>query len=97
MRIRASFLVILVGVVMLLTPLAYASPPDPSWIRGMYDDGDFDNVVVLITSGAGAVQPFPLSEVDSVLPVITWPSASDEQPVPSHALSALRARSPPLV
>ena len=36
-----------------LTPMAYASPPDPSWIRGIYDDGDFDNVVVLITSAAG--------------------------------------------
>ena len=25
-----------------LTPLAYASPPDPSWVRGIYDDADYD-------------------------------------------------------
>jgi hypothetical protein len=29
-----------------LTPLAYASPPDPTWIEGMYDDADGDDIVV---------------------------------------------------
>src|SRR5580765_2633410 len=31
-----------------LSVLAYASPPDPSWVRGVYDDADFDDVVCLI-------------------------------------------------
>ena len=46
----------LVGVVSLtaaLPAIAYASPPDPSWIRGIYDDEDFDNIVVLIMSATG--------------------------------------------
>ena len=33
-----------------LTPLAYASPPDQTWIGGFYDDADFDDVVLLATS-----------------------------------------------
>jgi hypothetical protein len=32
----------------LLVPLAFASPPDPSWIAGVYDGGDSDDVVTLI-------------------------------------------------
>jgi hypothetical protein len=44
--------VTLTGPVLLLA-LAYASPPDPAWIRGMYDDGDGDDVIVRVTSASG--------------------------------------------
>ena len=33
--------------------LAYASPPDPSWIPGIYDDHDYDDVVGMVTDGTG--------------------------------------------
>ena len=33
-----------------LTPLAYASPPDQTWIGGFYDDADYDDVVLLALS-----------------------------------------------
>jgi len=32
---------------------AYASPPDPNWIPGMYDDRDCDDVVGMVTDAAG--------------------------------------------
>jgi hypothetical protein len=35
---------------MLLAPLAYAGPPDPGWIPGIYDEDDFDDVVGSATS-----------------------------------------------
>lgn len=38
-----------------LTPLAYASPPDQSWLGGFYDDADYDDVVLLATSIAVAL------------------------------------------
>lgn len=38
--------------------LAYGGPPDPFWIRGVYDGADYDDVVLLTTSEAGAA---PLS------------------------------------
>jgi hypothetical protein len=43
----------------LLLVLAYASPPDPAWIPGVYDDADFDDVIVQVTSATGHV-PFDL-------------------------------------
>ena len=55
---------ILLAVVTLIVPvlllvLAYASPPDPAWIRGVYDDGDFDDVIARVTSASGHL-PFDL-------------------------------------
>ena len=38
---------LLVSVLVALTPLAYASPPDPTYISGLWDDGDYDDVVIL--------------------------------------------------
>ena len=38
-----------------LTPLAYASPPDQTWIGGFYDDADYDDVVLLAMSLAVAL------------------------------------------
>ena len=48
----------LLVVLLLLAPvalpgLAHASPPDPTWIHGIYDDGDGDDVVSRIASGTG--------------------------------------------
>ncbi len=45
-------------ILLLLAPvalpgLAHASPPDPTWIQGIYDDDDGDSVVTLIASGTG--------------------------------------------
>ena len=37
-----------------ITPAAHASPPDASWIPGVYDDDDQDEVIGLVTSATGA-------------------------------------------
>lgn len=50
-------LLTVVSATVVLPAVAYASPPDPSWIPGIYDDGDFDNVVDMITSATGHVAP----------------------------------------
>ena len=55
--------VLFVCVMAALTPLAHASPSDPSWIAGLWDDADYDDVVILITSSVGAVEPHLLSEI----------------------------------
>ena len=44
-------LALVIGIVLvLLTPLAYLEPPDPLWIGGIWDDDDFDAIVVLVQS-----------------------------------------------
>ena len=46
---------ILLATVTVLTPLAYASPPDPLWIPGIYDDDDQDDVIVAVSNADGSV------------------------------------------
>jgi len=44
-------------VLLIITPvtLAHASPPDQTWIAGIYDQADFDDVVGLLTSAVEAI------------------------------------------
>src|SRR5262245_43703658 len=60
MRRYREFLGLLVSVLAMLTTLAHASPPDQTWVPGVYDGGDFDDVVVLVTSAVGTVDLSPL-------------------------------------
>jgi len=82
-------------VLPLLTPMAYASPPDPSWIHGLYDGGDFDDVVVLVTSGAGVVELTPLAEVSTAPPPVSWPVQHPDGPVSTEPPGSLHSRAPP--
>src|SRR5215468_7680068 len=43
----------------LLPPLAFASPPDPSWVAGFYDDADGDDIVSLVCETSAANQATP--------------------------------------
>src|SRR5712691_3722733 len=47
----------LVAAILALAPAAHASPPDQTWITGLYDNADFDDVILFITSSRGPVQP----------------------------------------
>lgn len=56
----SAFGVCLLAVRLLLVLLSvaiavvgYASPIDPSWIPGYYDDADHDDVVILVTESLG--------------------------------------------
>src|SRR5213594_2560454 len=63
MSIRRSQIVlglILVASTLTLTPLAYADPPDPTWVTGFWDDDDFDDVVGYVTSATGWI-PAPVA------------------------------------
>jgi hypothetical protein len=47
---RPIVAMVLITIALLLTSLAYASPPDPTWVGGFWDEGDFDDVVIAVTS-----------------------------------------------
>ena len=55
------------AVLVLSVALAYASPPDPSWVSGIYDDRDNDDVVGMVTEGAGVSDSRALPCIDCVL------------------------------
>lgn len=58
--IRAGIALLVVGVALALTSLAYASPPDPTWVGGFWDDGDFDDVVLAIVSASAIPALMPV-------------------------------------
>lgn len=78
----ALLMVLMAGLLVALSSLAYASPPDPSWIAGIYDDADLDDVVGLVTSataivgraGSVALHVIPPATTPPALRVDTQPS-----------------------
>jgi hypothetical protein len=86
----------LMGAVTLLTPLAYAVPPDPVWVSGVFDDDDSDNGVFLVTSGTATLDPFPLY---AWVPFpVHWPGVEVEAARPGSPpyVSSADARASPL-
>ena len=55
LRLRGMLSAVLAVLIVGLTPIAYADPPDPTWLGGYWDDDDFDNVVAFIASAAAIV------------------------------------------
>ena len=79
----------LVAAVVSLTPAAHASPAD-------HDNADFDDVVLLITSHLGGIQPSLLWTwrlVDFLIGLVTPMAAESWPPQP---LSSVLSRAPPL-
>jgi hypothetical protein len=96
MKRRLPVLVVLLLLaVTALVPLAYATPPDPTWIGGFWDDADHDDVIVLITSGVGAIEPHLTPDGSAVHAVVTALPSRDEVLTHSRAGSSSPPRAPP--
>ncbi len=93
LRVTVALLLLILGGG--LTALAYASPPDPVWIRGIYDDADYDDVVVLITSTAATVAQVFVADWGPGSVAGAAVAQSVEQAVSSRSSSSLRSRAPP--
>jgi len=93
-RVPALALVLALAL-LALTPLAYASPPDPVWISGFFDDGDNDDAVFLITSSAAALDPFPQNDRAPTLVHEPAALADDAGPVACLCLAPSDARASP--
>jgi len=95
LRPRGALAALLAILVVALTPIAYADPPDPTWLGGWWDDDDFDNVVMFIASAMAIVAP---------LVIDSGPPSTSEQwvelaqpPARSGSLQALTySRAPPV-
>src|SRR5215470_2486355 len=92
---------LLIGVTVLvvasLSSLAYASPPDPTWIPGFYDDADFDDVVGLVVMEKGLVESQDLTSLRYVAPPALVLLTSPDAAPASHSVPTLHARAPPSV
>lgn len=95
MAFRRIVALALLGGLVSLPALAYASPPDQSWLGGWYDDADYDDVVDLVTSTSGTATSASL--VDSQphwIPITTVPLA-DGRLVGGPELPPHQPRGPP--
>jgi hypothetical protein len=90
----------LIGVILtlgiaILPPLCHASPPDPTWIAGLYDDADYDDVVLDVL----ATVAVPVAALPSLLAPMparpASPPAAPEAPG-RRGLVARSDRAPPL-
>ena len=95
--IRLAWVVAVALVVALftLTSLCYGSPPDQTWIAGLYDDADHDDVVLEVLDTI-AVPAAVAPPVFAPALVHEAPAAVDRSVPRPFGLTALFDRSPPL-
>ena len=84
---------VLVAVLVALTPIAYASPPDPTYISGLWDDGDYDDVVILATTASSIIDFQTRYDLALVCLYLEVPPAGDV-PIASRPLCR-SSRAPP--
>lgn len=90
---QLALVLILLASPAALVPLAHASPPDPAWIRGIYDNADYDEVVAAATSTDSTLDLIPpVSPIPIVVRLIR-PATPASPTAPSPP--AFRNRSPP--
>jgi hypothetical protein len=98
MRSRAflnGLVLFFVASILTLTPLAYASPPDPTWQLGFFDDDDFDEVVGYITSATGLAEGPVVRCLRPVPVLVILKNGQSEEPVLFAPLSLSDPRAPP--
>ena len=83
----ARLAAVLVLVALLAPMLAAANVPDPTWILGMYDGGDADEILALVWDETPALAPAP--------PALLEPHAVVVE-VSSPVARAAVSRAPPL-
>jgi hypothetical protein len=95
MKLRCVLLFVLFATMVSLTSMAYASPPDPVWVEGYFDDGDFDDVVVFLTSAGATLDLFPLDNLELFLVLVTSLRSPAEGHATARQAAPTEARAPP--
>ena len=96
-RLRSGGRAYVLGVLLALltlVPLAHACPPDPVWIAGIYDAGDFDEVVCALIGADTVCPPAQLTAI-APLRLVDVVTGVGVTPVVSVVSSIVRPRSPP--
>jgi hypothetical protein len=94
---QRSVCLLVVGVMMSLVVLAYASPPDPGWISGLWDNGDYDDIILFVTSGVGIAAAHSIEDGRPFVVVSALVSTVDETRVAARPRLSSPTRAPPAV
>ena len=96
MSSACALLLLLVVCLFSATPLAYASPPDPSWIEGIYDAADGDDVIVSICEAGWSVTLDPLACLAPLLAAAPFVLRGEPRLTLLTARPVFLGRAPPL-
>jgi hypothetical protein len=96
MFMQRLLLLMLVGATLALTPLAQASPPDQTWLPGLYDDADYDDVVRAVTASVASLEPPVVLDSRSVDTIVAVVTQTDESRPSTLTLSSNHTRPPPV-
>ena len=80
----------------LLAPLAHASPPDPTWIHGVFDAADSDDAIIAATGTQCVVDAAPSPEAVTLIVAGAVPTSGSPGAF-SSAHPVFRGRAPPAV
>ena len=87
---------LLVTLMVILLPMAWAIPIDPSWITGVYDGGNFDDVVSFLTSGTLGGPVLPAADLSPVFVSAPTEALADQPIGATPLLASHEPRAPPL-
>jgi hypothetical protein len=90
---RRALSALVLASIAALPAMAHASPPDPIWIVGVYDDGDQDDLIALAAWATGATGA-PLDVHLTFIPVEGLPPVREPAPA-AGTPSPVRSRAPP--
>src|SRR2546422_2221002 len=91
---RHSLATLLFAGVVVLPPLAHASPPDPSWVAGFWDDADYDDIVLAV-AGMTAVPHYTPDIVPKPSPSLVGVTRPHPRIVHPAPLAFSPTRAPP--
>ena len=94
-RRRQGVVLALLAVMILLGTLAHASPPDPTWIGGLWDDADFDDVVNRVASALSTVESPSSAQIRPSWLCVSA-AVADTKTLRSIRLNSPDSRAPPL-
>jgi hypothetical protein len=86
---------LVIGLAALGPWVGAASPADPVWIEGVYDAGDNDELVELLTEAKVAIERLGQSSLPGLLTAAGHPPLHEEPLVLTVSFSTPRLRSPP--
>ena len=96
LRWRWCLVLVLLACCGTLPLSAAASPPDPTWVPGFYDDADYDDVIGLLTNTA-AVRELQLETAAPVSFGFRPLLGGSASLIPDALLLGFRLRSPPTI
>ncbi len=92
---RRWLVVLLAGVLLALPPVAHASPTDPTWIPGFYDDNDYDDVILFIIGAVTVVESGVVVPVGPVTVCVGRVAPSGHPSISARPLESPSTRAPP--